>query len=150
MVKAAVEERARTSQECNDTSRMLVQPLHLCFRKPQVRSLHLVVGFLLYKASPRDEDLAKWGSTATILFVQSERRSSRTWRSGEGGAHRAEAARCGQSGHCRMWLLSSIALRPEMGQDLLLFWCQERAVKAPSQASVTGPDGTSHAAYDTN
>lgn len=37
-----------------------------------------------------------------------------------------------------------------MGQDLLLFWCQQRAVKAPSQASVTGPDGTSHAACDTN
>lgn len=32
----------------------------------------------------------------------------------------------------------------------LLFWCQKRAVKAPSQASVTGPDGASRAAYDTN
>lgn len=41
------------------------------------------------------------------------------WRSGEGGAHRAEASQCGQNGHYRMWLLSSIALRPEMGQDLL-------------------------------
>lgn len=68
----------------------------------------------------------------------------------ESGAHRAEAAQCGQSGHYRMWLLSNIALRPEMGQDLLLFWCQQRAVKAPSQASVTGPDGTFHAVYDTN
>lgn len=38
---------------------------------------------------------------------------------GEGGAHRAEASQCGQNGHYRMWLLSSIALRPEMGQDLL-------------------------------
>lgn len=82
--------------------------------------------------------------------MQSERRSSRTWKSGEGGAHRAEAIWCGQSGHYRMWLLSSIALRPEMGQDLLLFWCQERTVKAPTQASVTGPDGTLHAAYGTN
>lgn len=56
-----------------------------------------------------------------ILFVQTERRSSRTWKSGEGGVHRAETAQCGQSGHYRMWLLSSIALRPERGQELLLF-----------------------------
>lgn len=82
--------------------------------------------------------------------MRSERRSSRTGKSREGGAGRAEAAQCGRSGHYRMWLLSSIALRPQMGQDLLLFWCQERAVKAPRQASVAGPDGTLHAAYDTN
>lgn len=69
---------------------------------------------------------------------------------GVGGTDRAEAAQCGLSGHYRMWLLSKIALRPEMGQDLLLFWCQQRTEKAPSQASVTGPDGTLCAAYDTN
>lgn len=82
--------------------------------------------------------------------MQSERKSSRTWKSGEGAAGRAEDAQYGLSGHYRMWLLGSIALRPEMGEDSLLFWCQQRTVKAPSQASVTGPDGTLHAAYDTN
>lgn len=54
VVKAAVEESASTSQEYNDTCRILAQPLDLCFRKPEARSLDLIVGFLLYKASPGD------------------------------------------------------------------------------------------------
>lgn len=68
----------------------------------------------------------------------------------EGGACSAEAVKCGGSGHYRLWLLSSISLGPEVGQDLLLFWCQQLAAKFTSPASVTGPCGTSHAAYHVN
>lgn len=68
----------------------------------------------------------------------------------EGGAYRAEAVKYGGSGHYRLWLLRSISLGLELGQNSLLFWCQQLAVKFTRPASVTGPCGTSHAAYHVN
>lgn len=154
MVKAAVKERARTSQECNDTSRVLIQPLHLGFRKPRVRSLHVVVGFLLYRASPSEEDLGKWRSATSTSedsvcaeWEEEQQHLERVERVVHIGQKPLSVGKTGITG-CGCWAALPLGLR-WVKTCYLLFWCQKRAVKAPSQASVTGPDGTS-AAYDTN